>query len=300
MEVDPMELRQLEYFIAVCEELHFTRAAEKIGISQPNLSQQIRALEDELNMPLFDRIGKKIALTEAGSILWEQSVHIIRNLQNVKDAISELQSYQRGTLTVGVLPSDLDYRITTLLVDFYRQFPKIQLSVRSSVEIVEHVLDNLVDIGVGIMSYDDDRLVRIPLCTEEYVLVVSEHHPLAHREHIYLHELRNIETVMFQKGLVGRDLVDSYCRKMGFTVTTIMETTSITSIIRIVRANIGATVQPHPLIKSMNETSLCCIRILDEPPVRNLSIIYRKDRFLSHAAQVFIRKIQGHFSSVDS
>jgi len=291
-----MELRQLEYFIAVCEELHFTRAAEKIGISQPTLSQQIRALEDELNIPLFDRIGKKIALTEAGSILWEQSILIFRNLQNVKDAIAELQSYQRGLLTVAALPSELDFRITPLLVEFYREFPKVQLSIRSAVDIAEQVLDNIVDIGIGIMPYEDERLVRIPLCTDEYALVVSERHALSHREHILLQELRHLETIMFPKGMIGRELVDDCCRKQGFTVSAIMETTSIISIIEMVRANIGATVQPHPLILSMNEPSLRCIRIVDEAPSRNLSVIYRKDRFLGRAAQAFIRTVQNHFS----
>lgn len=291
-----MELRQLEYFIAVCEELHFTRAAEKIGISQPTLSQQIRALEDELNIPLFDRIGKKIALTEAGSILWEQSIQIFRNLQNVKDAIAELQSYQRGLLTVAALPSELDFRITPLLVEFYREFPKVQLSIRSAVDIAEQVLDNIVDIGIGIMPYEDERLVRIPLCTDEYALVVSERHALSHREHILLQELRHLATIMFPKGMIGRELVDDCCRKQGFTVSAIMETTSIISIIEMVRANIGATVQPHPLILSMNEPSLRCIRIVDEAPSRNLSVIYRKDRFLGRAAQAFIRTVQNHFS----
>ncbi|ULL16171.1 LysR family transcriptional regulator [Paenibacillus sp. H1-7] len=291
-----MELRQLEYFIAVCEELHFTRAAENIGISQPTLSQQIRSLEDELNIPLFDRVGKKIALTEAGKILYDQSIQIIRNLQNVKDAISELQSYQRGSLRIGTLPSDLDYRISALLVDFYHEFPKLQLTVRSSVEIVEQVLENEVDIGIGIMPYPDDRLVRIPICTEEYVLVVSENHALAHLESIALHELRHIEMVMFPKGMIGREIVDNCCREQGFTVTATMETSSITSVIHLVRANIGATVQPQPLIQSMNESTLRCIRIEDEAPTRSLGIIYRKDRFLGHAAQAFIGKVQQYFA----
>ncbi|MCS7463343.1 LysR family transcriptional regulator [Paenibacillus doosanensis] len=292
-----MELRQLEYFIAVSEELHFTRAAEKLGISQPTLSQQIRALEDELDIPLFDRIGKKIAITEAGSILLEQSLQIVRNLQNVKDSIAELHNYKKGSFVVGALPSDLDYRISNLLIDYHKEFPKIWLKIVSSVEIAAQVLENEVDIGIGIMPFPDDRLVRIPLCREEYVLVVSERHAWAGRDSIGIEELRGLDTVMFPSGLIGRELVDDCCRKYGFTMNTIMETTSITSVIHLVKANIGATVQPLPLIRSLNDPALRTIRIADDPPTRNIGIIYRTDRFLGHAAKAFMQKAAEHFTA---
>ncbi|WP_235549430.1 MULTISPECIES: LysR family transcriptional regulator [unclassified Paenibacillus] len=290
-----LEFRQLEYFIAVCEELHFTRAAEKIGISQPALSQQIRSLEDELNIPLFDRIGKKIAITEAGSILLEQSRDVLRSLKNVNEFIGELHNLQRGTLIVGVLPSDLDYRISKMLIDFYHEFPKIKLRIVSSVEIVEQVLSNEVDIGIGIMPQPDDRLVRIPLCREEYVLAVSENHVLAGRPSIDIDELRHIETVMPPKGMIGRELVDDFCREYGFELTTIMETTSPTSIINLIRASIGATILPRPLIQSINAPDLRCIHISKKAPSRNIGVIHRSDRFLGQAAKAFIQKVTEHF-----
>ena len=290
-----MELRQLEYFIAVCDEMHFTRAAEKIGISQPTLSQQVRALEDELNIPLFDRIGKRIAITEAGYILLEQSKQILRGLQNVKDSIHELQHVQRGTLNIGTLPSDLDYRISRLLVEYHQEFPNIHLSVFSSVEIEEQVLTNEVDIGIGVLPFMDERLVQIPLCQEKYVLIVSEHHPLANREWIAVDELRHIETVMFPVGFIGREIVERFCRSRGFHLNTIMETTSVLSLINIIKANIGATIQSHQLIQSMNEPSLRCIPFKDEAPTRDLVIVYRKDRYLGKAAQAFIQKLPAHF-----
>lgn len=293
-----MELRQLEYFIAVCEEMHFTRAAEKIGISQPTLSQQIGALEDELNTPLFDRIGKKIAITEAGLILLEQSKQILRNLQNVKDSILDLQHIRRGALSVGTLPSDLDYRISRMLIDYYHDYPNIHLRVVSSVNIEELVLANEVDIGICNMSFIDDRLVQIPLCQEKYMLVVSEHHPLSERDYIHLEELRHIDTVMYPMGFIGRELIERCCRSRGFQLKTIMETTSVLSLINIVKANIGATIQPLQLIQSMKESTLRCIPFKEDAPTRELVIIYRKDRFLSKAAQAFISRLADHFSAL--
>ncbi|MCZ8516425.1 LysR family transcriptional regulator [Paenibacillus filicis] len=287
-----MELRHLEYFVAVCEELHFTKAAEKLGMSQPTLSQQIRSLENEVGTPLFDRIGKRIALTEAGRLLQEYSIQMFRTHQNAIDAIGELRNHQRGALIIGALPSDLDYRITQLLIDFHNVFPHVRLTVLTSVEIVKQVLEMEVDIGIAILPLPDERIVRIPLSRDEYVLVVPENHELAMRTSIELEELRHIRTVMYPKGFLGRELVDDCCRQLGFSLNPIMETTTPASLISLVKANVGATVQPLSLILSMNEPCLRTIRITGRTPARDIGIIYHADRFLSHAAKTFIQKLQ--------
>ncbi|MBU5355059.1 LysR family transcriptional regulator [Paenibacillus silvae] len=291
-----MEIRQMENFIVVCEELHFTRAADKIGISQPTLSQQIRALEDELGVPLFDRVGKKIVMTQAGTLFLEHCIKMVRHLQNTQDAIAEFRNDQRGKLVIGVLPSDLDYRLTPLLVHFHARFPKVKLKVVSSIYVINQVLDNEVDIGIELTSPPDDRLVRIPLSSEEYVLVVSENHAWADRKEIGIKELHDIQTVMFPEGFTGRELVDGYCRKYGFTLNTIMETSSATSIISLVKANVGGTVLPYPLIKAMNEPALRIIRISDDAPYRHFEIIHRSDRYLTQSAKAFIEKTIEYFN----
>ncbi|MFE6078694.1 LysR family transcriptional regulator [Paenibacillus sp. NPDC057886] len=291
-----MEIRQMENFIVVCEELHFTRAADKIGISQPTLSQQIRALEDELGVPLFDRVGKKIVITQAGTLFLEHCVQMVRHLHNTQDALAEFRNDQRGKLVIGVLPSDLDYRLTPLLVNFHAHFPKVKLKVVSSIYVLNQVLDNEVDIGIELTSVSDDRLVRIPLCSEEYVLVVSENHAWAEQNEIGIKELRDIQTVMFPEGFTGRELVDGYCRKYGFTLNTIMETSSATSIISLVKANVGGTILPYPLIKAMNEPTLRIIRITDDAPYRHFEIIHRSDRYLTQSAKAFIEKTIDYFN----
>lgn len=286
-----MDLRQLEYFAAVCEELHFTKAAEKLGMSQPTLSHQIRLLENELGTPLFDRIGKRIALTEAGRLLLEYSIQMFRTRKNAVDAINELRNQQRGTLVIGAIPSDLDYRISQLIIDFHNEFPHIRLTVLTSVEILKQVLEMEVDIGISILPLPDERIVRIPLSSEEYVLVVPANHELAGRSSVELEELRHIRTVMYPKGTLGREIVDDCCRKIGFSLNPIIETTTPFSLVRLVKANIGATILPLPLVLSMNDPGLRAIKIKGGP-TRNLGIIYRVDRFLSHAAKTFIERLQ--------
>ncbi|GIO31074.1 MULTISPECIES: LysR family transcriptional regulator [Paenibacillus] len=290
-----MEIRQLHYFMAVCEEMHFTKAAENIGVSQPTLSQQIRALEDELQMPLFDRIGKKIRLTEAGELLLRNAAAIMDTLQNVKDSIADLRHIQGGTIKVGIMPSDLDYRITRLVVDFHRDFPQVKLTVIASIDILRQVLESEVDIGVGTNVPQTEHIVSIPLCTEEYVLTVSAKHPLAGRTSIGIEELKDVPMIMYPEGFMGRELVEEAVRPHGFRLQSILETSSATSIINLVREGLGATVQPYPLIRQMNDPALHTIRIHGGAPCRNLSIIYRSDRYLGQAAKVFMERIQDYF-----
>ncbi len=292
-----MEIRHLHYFMAVCEELHFTKAAEKLGISQPTLSQQIRVLEDELGMPLFDRIGKKIVVTEAGALLFDYATVMLNTLQNVKDAVKDLQELQGGQISVGIMPSDLDYRITQLVIDFHQKFPKVKLKILASIDIVRQVLENEVDIGIGTNVVPNDKLVIIPLRQEEYVLTVSKEHPLAHRTSITISELRDLPMVMYPEGFLGRDIVEETVKKHGFQLTSILETSSVTSIMNFVRANVGATVQPSPLIQQMNDPNLHSIRITDDVPSRRLSIIYRVDRYVNQAAKEFIDQLREYFKS---
>jgi len=292
---DILEIRHLHYFMAVCEELHFTKAAEKLGISQPTLSQQIRVLEDEVGMPLFDRIGKKIVLTEAGSMLLSYGTEILDTLQNVKDAIKDLQDMKSGHIRIGIMPSDLDYRITQLVIDFHEKFPKVKLKIMSSIEIVRQVLENEVDIGIGINVLPNDRLVTIPLCREQYVLTVSEEHPMANRESIDIAELKNLPVIMYPEGFFGREIVEDTVKKHGFQLNSVLETSSVTSIINLVKANIGATVQPYPLIIEMNDPTLHIIHIQDDAPSRSLSIIYRVDRYVSQATKALIEQIEVYF-----
>ncbi|MHA6482874.1 LysR substrate-binding domain-containing protein [Paenibacillus sp. strain BS8-2] len=291
-----MEFRQLDYFLAVSDELHFTKAADKLGVSQPTLSLQIRSLEDELGVMLFDRIGKRIALTEAGTMLREYGHNIMRSVQYAKDSIRELRTFQRGSATIAVLPSDLDYRISKLLIDYHTEYPQIKLSVTPSIEIPQLVLENQADLGIGLMPQRDDRLITIPICTEEYALVVSEHHRLAALTSIHVNELAEIDMVMYPEGAIGRTLVDDTFQEHGFRIRTLMETGSVTSLLQLVKANLGATVQPIPLIDSIHDPAFRCIRIVGGAPVRHLCIIHRADHYLGHAARAFMAKTISHFS----
>lgn len=290
-----VELRQLEYFLMLCNELHFSEAAYKLGISQPTLSQQIRVIEDEIGVPLFDRIGKKTTKTEAGDILERYALEVFRQLDNAREAISDLTDLHVGNIRLAVLPSDLDYRLTPLLVDFHKDFPNTKVQVIPSIDILNKVLNNDVDIGVGLTINPDRRLHQIPFYTETYSLYVHKEHKLAHRKIIFPKDLVDIPFVMYPKGFYGRELIDTWCNEHELSVKTMMETGSATSLLQLVKEGVGATIQPSQLIESFQPLGIRAIPIKNSP-VRNLEVFYRKNKYLSLAARTFMDRLETFFS----
>lgn len=291
-----MELRQLQYFITVCEELHFTKAADRLGISQPTLSQQIKVLEDELNTPLFDRIGKKIRITEAGKLLQQYSTQMLRDLQNAKMSIAELQINQRGTLRIAVLPSDLDYRMGSIWIAFHQLFPNVRLEIIPTIDIQDMVFADKVDIGIGLAALPDQRLVQIPLGTESYSLFVPSTHELAQRVDIALEELLQLPLILYPVGFVGRTLLDDCFQSKGWKVQTMMDNGSAASQLQLVKAGIGFSIHPHALLAALPDDELTAIPIVNRTPVRSIELLYRTDRYMSAAAKMFISLIEKHFA----
>ncbi|MCZ8510906.1 LysR family transcriptional regulator [Paenibacillus filicis] len=125
-------------------------------------------IEDELGVPLFDRIGKKIAITEAGMILYKECNKVFTNLSSAREQIQELQQIERGTLTIGALPGELNQLVSTLLVDFHRNYPKVRIKIFGVEDIVERVLQNELDFAITILPQEDDRIKKIPLYREKF------------------------------------------------------------------------------------------------------------------------------------
>lgn len=234
-----MEFRQLEYFMVICEELHFSRAAEKIMVSQPNLSQQIKLLERELGVPLFNRIGKRITITEAGNLLYEHSKQIFSHVKQAQDSILELKQLKGGSLAIGVLPGDADLMFDSLLLDFHSTYPDITISLIETTSVTEQILEGIIDIGVTTSPKPDERIVQIPLFHEEFSLAVSKDTPHQKKKTIQLKNLQEMQTVMFPANHQCRRLIDYHCKELGFKIKPIMETTTLSSLIPWLKRGLG-------------------------------------------------------------
>ncbi|MFM1655346.1 LysR family transcriptional regulator [Brevibacillus sp. B_LB10_24] len=292
-----MELRQLEYFVAVCEQLHFSRAAERLNTTQSNLSQQIKLLENELGIPLFDRMGKRIALTEAGRLVYEQSQRIFSHLQYTRDAIEEMKHVQGGTLSIGVLPGDADLLFNALLVEFHRTYPKISLSVIETTKISEQIIQGTIDIGVTTTPPPDKRLTIIPLVNEEFALAVRSDNPLARKKAVPFSSLQNLKMVMFPPDHQVRQLIDQTCLQSGFRLQPHIETTTLSSLLSLVEQGIGACVLPRLLLDSLGSKEIVTVPLTDPVPSQDICIVYRSDRYIGFAARTFMDILQAYIQA---
>src|ERR687888_139898 len=176
-----MELHQLEYFETVCRHLHFTRAAEELNVAQPSVSQQIRKLEQELGTPLFHRMKRRVALTEAGRTLLLRARAVLQQLNEARAELQELSGLRKGTLAVGAPPSVGTHLLPRALAAFSRQHPGISLTFREggSRTLVKLLEDGELDLAVVIQPIRHPVLETLPLLEEELLLAVPLGHPLA-------------------------------------------------------------------------------------------------------------------------
>ncbi|MEC0179980.1 LysR substrate-binding domain-containing protein [Paenibacillus peoriae] len=285
-----MEHRLLTYFLMVCEELHFTRAAERLSISQPTLSHQIQLLEHQLGMPLFTRIGKKVYLSEAGHILRSHALNAFHELDQARAAIEELRGMKRGCLRIGCAGNHL---LLPAIAAFHRQYPEIELSVQelATEEVKKELLTNRIDLGIVYLPLDHEQLESIELFEDELQLVVAAGHPLAGADAVPLAELQAHPFAMLQPKFLVRQFFDQYCEHAGFHAKPILELSTLESLLQIAITGVGAAVLPRSYLQTVNQPAITKIRLRDPAPTRKIGLVYRKTSYLSTAMKTFITQI---------
>ncbi|KAA9023793.1 LysR family transcriptional regulator [Niallia endozanthoxylica] len=289
-----MDLRLLEYFLAVSEELHFTKAAEKLGISQPTLSQQIKILEDRLGAKLFKRIDRKVYMTDAGNILLKRTLRIFNEVEQAQTEINEIMGLKRGTLTIGCSGSHL---LREFVLSFHEQYPGIQLSILEfpTEETRLRLLKNELDLGIVYMPLEDDQLETIPLFYEKFSLVVSSKHKLSNEPFVKLEQLKKIPMILLAKNYIVRQFIDSDCKEAGFILKPILELSTYESLLHLVSLNLGTTILPKSYLARINDEQIREIPIVDQKLKKRVAAIYRKDIFIDKPLKTLINHLSHNF-----
>ena len=211
-----MEFRQLRYFLAVAECQSFTRGAEKVSVSQPSLSVQIAALEDELGAPLFDRLGRQVALTEAGRLFRDHAQRVMRETELAAQSIQDLTGAEQGRLVVGSISTVNSYLIPPLVCRFKQRFPRVHLHVRAqtSSTIEEELLANHMDLGLCLLPITNDRLVTNRLFTETLSLVAPPGFRMIAKR-VRMRELSHLPLVLLPSDYCLRQMIDAECASAG-------------------------------------------------------------------------------------
>ena len=246
--IDEIELRHLRYFVAVAEELHFGRAARRLGITQPPLSLQIQRLETNLGVTLFERTNRRVQLTAAGRALLEEGKHLIAEFLRVADAARRAARGETGSLTVAFAASVMFLALPTIIQTFRQQFPFVRLELRELATGPQLIALRTGELDIGFLRQPprDTELVTETMMTENLVLAVSKRHPLASRKQLRLIDVSDEDFVLFPRdlapGLYAHVL--AVCAEAGVHPRIVQTSRELYTTISLVEAGLGVTIIP--------------------------------------------------------
>ena len=298
-----MELTQLAYFVEVARLNNFTKAAERLKIAQPALSQQIRKLEQELGIKLFKRTGRGVTLTGAGEQFFIGAEKTLAEAQMAKDSVKGFINSPHGNIMVGALESMVQTRLPGLLTAFSKNYPRIKEFIRENTTepLLEALKKGELDLTLAHseVTYSSNidlvppkGLCSKPLYQDELVLVVAKGHPLEKRKVISIKELREESFVSFKEGSGIRSQLLARCNGEGFDPLIAYECASPRTL---VAEGLGVSVLPRLMAESPGPT--ISILPLDPPLSRWVSVFYFEGRYLSPCAKVFLSFVERYLIS---
>lgn len=302
----PFTLDQLRILKAIATEGSFKRAADSLYVSQPAVSLQVQNLERQLNVPLFDRGGRRAQLTEAGHLLLEYGDRILSLCQETCRAVEDLQNLQGGTLIVGASQTTGTYLLPRMIGLFRQRYPEVavQLHVHSTRRTSWSVANGQVDlaiIGGEVPTELQDALKIIPYAEDELALIMPVFHPLANSEIIRRDDLYQLKFIALDSQSTIRKVIDQVLTRCGIETSSLhieMELNSIEAIKNAVQAGLGvAFVSISAIEKELQMGMLHRGRIETVVVNRTLSVIVNPNRYRSKAAEAFTEEILPQFTN---
>jgi DNA-binding transcriptional LysR family regulator len=277
-----MELRHLRYFLAVAEELSFTRAAERVGIAQPPFSQQIRALEQEIGVRLVDRTPRRVVLTEAGSVFAERARFILSRIGEAVVVTQQIGRGMSGHVCVGFTESGCFHpAVTRTLLEFRQAYPALHVTLQEnkSINLVAMIREGTVDAAFIRPPFEADEVVAYtPLLHEKMVVAVPRGHRLALRKATTLAGLSEEVFVFYHRNVRPglTDAVIAACERSGFRPRVSQETPQLTSTLNLVAAGLGVSIVPESL-KHLRPNDIVYLRLTGNSPQAALGLASRAD-----------------------
>ncbi len=282
-----MELRQLEYFQMASRLKNITRAAERLRVSQPNITVAIKKLEAELGIQLFDRSQKQLALTPEGAVFLNRIELALRNIQDAVLEVNDYKQLQKGTIKIGIPSMIGAYLFPKIFSSFQKQYSHLDIYLyeEGSMAIREQLERDELDFGIVIISNAAQSLQLLPMSTSQIAACVPENHPLAAKKSIGIQDLTDADLIMLKEGSFLRHLVLDKLKAANITPNIVLESNQIETIKGLVSSGVGLAflldfiVEGTPGIKALP---------LDEPIFVDVGLAWKKDRYISKAAQSFM------------
>ena len=282
-----MELRQLEYFQMASRLRNITRAAERLRVSQPNITVAIKKLEAELGIQLFDRSQKQLALTPEGAVFLNRIELALRNIQDAVLEVNDYKQLQKGTIKIGIPPMMGAYLFPKIFSSFQKKYSHldIYLHEEGSMSIREQLERDELDFGIIIISGASHNLQLLPMTTSQIVACVPAGSPLANKERLTKDDIATANVIMLKEGSFLRQTILGKLKEQSITPNIVLESNQVVTIKGLVASGVGISflldmvLEDAPGVKAIP---------LEEPLFVDVGLAWKKDRYISKAAQSFI------------
>lgn len=302
-----MTITQLQYIIAVDTYRGFGDAAKKCFVTQPTLSMQIKKLEEELGIILFDRSKKPVLTTDIGRRLIEQAKLGLREIERIKEIIETEKGDFSGTLRVGIIPTLSPYLIPRFAMSFVKKYPKIQLKIEEllSEDIFKKLQNDLLDVGLMVAKDKVSGLISDSIFHEEFVLYISDNHPFTKRSEVEVSDLNANEMWLLKEGHCFRNQIENFCGDQFFKQSENplqFESGSLETLKKIVDQEIGYTLLPELATLDLPASKTKNIKhFKGQKPFREISFVmhrsFLKKRFIAALKKEIMEHIPSNFQN---
>jgi DNA-binding transcriptional LysR family regulator len=297
-----MDLNQLKYFVSVVDHMSFSKAAEKLHISQPSLSKAIKNLERDLGFQIIERNTRNSRLTEAGEVLYGRAIHLLSEMAIVKKEMEEVKLIGKGELQIGMIES-VKYWIPKVISRYNKNFPEMHIRLMEVLggDAVKNSLKKYQTHAIITnQQIKEVDIETVPLYKERLVLVLHENHPLAARESITLKELEQDSFIISTEGFQTREDILHAFELEGIVPTIKYEIERFETALSLVSENLGIALIPENYLQGPYDFSIIS-KIIDSPALeRTVYLTYMKNRYVSPSIKAFLTEVECFFDCIDT
>ncbi len=293
-----MTITQLQYVLAVAEHQNFTKAAQKVFVTQPTLSMQIQKLEDELGVRIFDRSKKPIQLTETGRKIVNQARNIVNESDRIQDIVDQQKGFIGGTFRIGVIPTVMPTLLPMFLNNFIKKYPKVKLKIEelNTDTIIERLKEGHLDAAIAATPLETENIKEQVLYYEPFVAYIPKSHRLSKLEKLKVEDLDIDDILLLEDGHCFKDGILNLCKtpKKVNDDHFQLESGSFETLVKLANEGLGMTLLPYLHTLDLNENESKNLKMFQDPvPAREVSLIYNKSELKIHIIEALKSTISG-------
>lgn len=293
-----MTITQLHYVLAVAEHQNFTKAAQKVFVTQPTLSMQIQKLEDELDVLIFDRSKKPIELTETGKKIVQQARNIVNESDRIQDIVDQQKGFVGGLFRLGVIPTIMPTLLPMFLKSFIKKYPKVKLKIEElhTEAIIEKLQDGHLDAAIAATPLEIPNIKEQPLYYEPFVGYIPEGHRLSEKNKLEVDDLDLNDILLLEDGHCFKDGILNLCKSIKTSGDDHfqLESGSFETLTKLANEGLGMTLLPYLHTLELKDPEKKNLRMFKEPsPAREVSLIYNKSELKMQIIEALRATIAG-------